>query len=293
MQIFLWSQRKEAGSSRWQQSKEAGHSLWCPRGQDFLAPLLCPGVASGTPFDQPPDSLAFLRLLMCTGYQCSSEDREQGTRWIRPTCPSPVVVTVACVAPLAWVPRRQALTQGCEVRACWGGPAGQRETLSSGHDRGLSRPHRTRGWEGCRNCPKLGRRGLVTRPATSRRGLSAERRADPPAEGESGRAERGQQPPWERQDPVLTGRLGRARQRPLQQPEPSWGPAPSSLGSSRRWWGFPGRGEGSYLRSWAWLLCSKPHQEPWLQDPAVSSREAAGARLVSTVTSVQREGCLC
>lgn len=49
-------------------------------------------------------------------------------------------------------------------------------------------PTGARGWDSGRNRPELGQRGLGTCPATSRHRLPAERPADPPAKGESGRA---------------------------------------------------------------------------------------------------------
>lgn len=60
------------------------------------------------------------------------------------------------------------------------------------------------GWDGCRNCPKVGRTGLGTCPASGGRRSPADRQVDPPAKGKSGGALRG----------AASSHPGKARPRP-------------------------------------------------------------------------------
>lgn len=66
------------------------------------------------------------------------------------------------------------------------------------------------GWDGCRNCPKVGRIGLGTRPASRGRRSPADRQVDPPAKGKSGGALRG----------AASSHPGKARPRPDGAPGP-------------------------------------------------------------------------
>lgn len=78
--------------------------------------LLCPGVVSCTPFSQTPWPSSDFSCAHGIGFLVKAESRNQ-CKADRPTPLPPAVLTMARVAPLPWVPRRQGLMQGCEVRA--------------------------------------------------------------------------------------------------------------------------------------------------------------------------------
>lgn len=175
------------GSRKRQQGEEAGLQLQCLRGQESWHPCCALGWHRAPRFISPPIPW------LSSGFSCAQGTSalakiESGVQGGSDQLP---------LLPRTWPWSAWALLCGSqEAGSDTGGEAllgwprraeGDAE-LQTVMAEASADPTGARGWDGCRNHPELGRRGLGTCPATSRHRLPAERPADPPAKGESGRA---------------------------------------------------------------------------------------------------------